>query len=85
MLTEYKRYCVTPAALKQTEEELRRHATANEMVLADKLKDTAMILSNLNNRWHIIMSIQKIICACLRKNSPFFLYETCAHLHGRLL
>ncbi|EMT46754.1 helicase-exonuclease AddAB subunit AddB [Anoxybacillus flavithermus] len=43
MLTEYKRYCVTPEALKQTEQQLRRHATGNEAVLADKLKDTALI------------------------------------------
>ncbi|MCL6617555.1 MAG: helicase-exonuclease AddAB subunit AddB, partial [Anoxybacillus ayderensis] len=50
MLTEYKRYCVTPAALKQTEEELRRHATANEMVLADKLKDTAMIFEQFEQQ-----------------------------------
>ncbi|MEK4234070.1 helicase-exonuclease AddAB subunit AddB [Anoxybacillus sp. FSL W8-0703] len=50
MLTEYKRYCVTPATLKQTEEQLRRHATANETVLADKLKDTAMIFEQFEQQ-----------------------------------
>ncbi|GMB08845.1 helicase-exonuclease AddAB subunit AddB [Thermolongibacillus altinsuensis] len=43
MMTECKRYCITPEQLQETEKQLRDEATAAEKVLADKLSDVRLI------------------------------------------
>jgi ATP-dependent helicase/nuclease subunit B len=43
MITECKRYCITPEQLQETEKQLRHQATAAEKVLADKLNDVRLI------------------------------------------